>query len=96
MVKACVIDQSGVLHVEGDMTFATANMLLGQSLPWLAKQRTPQVDLSAVGRIDSAGLALLCEWKRRYHTLQFHHLPDKIMGMITLSGLGAILPGKCR
>lgn len=50
-------------HVEGEMTFATASDLLRQSAEYFDKARELEIDLSRVSAGDSAGLALLLEWK---------------------------------
>ncbi len=52
-------------HVEGEMTFATANELLRQSVSYFQKSQDLEIDLSQVTAADSAGLALLLEWKAR-------------------------------
>lgn len=52
-------------HVEGEMTFATVNQLLGQSESFFAKPQDLEIDLSRVTGADSAGLALLLEWQVR-------------------------------
>jgi len=52
-------------HVEGEMTFDTAKQLLQQSAEFFDKPRDLEIDLSKVVVADSAGLALLLEWKAR-------------------------------
>jgi phospholipid transport system transporter-binding protein len=52
-------------HVEGEMTFATAKQLLRQSETYFNKPQDLEIDLSRVTAADSAGLALLLEWKAR-------------------------------
>lgn len=52
-------------HVEGEMTFATARELLRQSVTYFQKPQDIEIDLSRVSAADSAGLALLLEWKAR-------------------------------
>jgi phospholipid transport system transporter-binding protein len=52
-------------HVEGEMTFATAKQLLRQTEIYFNKPQNLKIDLSRVTGADSAGLALLLEWKAR-------------------------------
>jgi phospholipid transport system transporter-binding protein len=52
-------------HVEGEMTFATAKQLLRQSEDYFSKSQDLEINLSRVSGADSAGLALLLEWKAR-------------------------------
>jgi phospholipid transport system transporter-binding protein len=52
-------------HVDGEMTFATAKQLLQQSAEFFDKPQDIEIDLTKVVVADSAGLALLLEWKAR-------------------------------
>lgn len=67
MVAQAQIVRDGAFrfHVEGEMTFATANELLRQSVSYFQKPQDLEIDLSQVTAADSAGLALLLEWKAR-------------------------------
>jgi phospholipid transport system transporter-binding protein len=51
--------------VEGEMTFATSKQLLRQSEAIFDKPQDLEIDLSRVTGGDSAGLALVLEWKAR-------------------------------
>lgn len=54
------------------------------------------VDLSGVGRVDSAGVALLLEWVReaRAHgrALVFRGMPAQLLAIARVSGVDTILP----
>jgi len=54
-----------------------------------------EVDLGAVDRVDSAGLALLIEWMRRgmknNTEVQFVSMPDQMKEIARMSGLATIL-----
>ena len=64
MVGAQIVrDGAFRFYVEGEMTFATAKLLLNQSKRFFEKPRDLEIDLSRVTGGDSAGLALLLEWK---------------------------------
>jgi phospholipid transport system transporter-binding protein len=52
-------------HVEGEMTFTTAIDLLREAEIYFSKPQNLEIDLSRVTGADSAGLALLLEWKAR-------------------------------
>lgn len=85
------------LKVHGDLTFATVTALLGDSSPLFgAGTGALQVDLSGVGRADSAGLALLIEWLRLARTagreLRFQAVPAQMEAIAAASGLTGILP----
>ncbi len=54
------------------------------------------VDLSGVGRVDSAGVALLLEWVRearhRGRALVFRGVPAQLLAIARVSGVDNILP----
>ena len=59
-----LVDQGdGRFAVSGDMSFATANTLLRRSEKLFARHQSLAIDLSGVKKTDSAGLALIIEWK---------------------------------
>lgn len=87
----------GRLQVSGDLTFATVTPLLRESKALFDAGATPLlVDLSGVGRADSAGLALLIEWLRLAHSagrdLRFLALPGQMQAIAQAGGLTDILP----
>ena len=84
------------LRVEGDLTFATVTALLNASSPLFASGAGGgEVDLSGVGRADSAGLALLIEWSRLAraagYELRFQAVPAQMQAIAAASGLTDIL-----
>lgn len=54
------------------------------------------IDLQAVTRCDSAGLALLVAWfrlaKRQQLTLVYHHLPEQLLQMARVTEVDSLLP----
>lgn len=87
----------GQLQLSGDLTFATVTALLAESQALFATGGDAlRIDLSAVGRADSAGLALLIEWlrvaRRAGRTLEFHGVPDQMVAIAKASGLAEVLP----
>jgi phospholipid transport system transporter-binding protein len=73
---------AGRFDLSGDMSFATAEQILRMSDKLFRQQDDIAVDLAAVRRTDSAGLALLLEWvalsRRRGSSIRFENLPDKL------------------
>lgn len=53
---------AGRWSLSGDLLFENAARLLDEGLAAFGAERQVEIDLSAVGRVDSAGLALLVEW----------------------------------
>lgn len=55
-----------------------------------------RIDLSALERVDSAGLALLTEWTRLTralgHSLEFINVPQQLLTIAGVSGLDQMLP----
>lgn len=90
-------DEPGVLRVSGELTFVTVNNLLEQSRPMLqGAQGWLVMELAGVGRVDSAGLALLIQWMRmareRSVDILFRHVPEQLLAIAHASDLDAVLP----
>lgn len=82
---------NGVLEVRGALTFSTVQELLAPGVEALARHEDATVDLAAVGRADSAGLALLVEWlraaRRRGARVRFANPPAQLRAIAGTSGL---------
>ena len=98
MAEARII-RDGVFrfHVEGEMTFATARQLLSQSEDYFSKPQDLEINLSRVTAADSAGLALLLEWKARTgqagHQLVVGGLPEAMRSIAHLCRIEPLLDG---
>jgi phospholipid transport system transporter-binding protein len=95
--SAAIRLEGGILHVSGELTFATVTPLLRQSHPLFAQAGEHiTVELGEVARADSAGLALLIEWMRQARaqgrSIHFSHLPEQLLAIANASDLDAILP----
>ncbi|MFU8836956.1 MAG: STAS domain-containing protein [Thiohalomonadaceae bacterium] len=89
--------ESGHLKIHGEMGFDSALALLAQTRPLLSEGQGPLIiDLGEVGRVDSAGLALLIEWMRLARQagreLSFTRLPAQMQAIAEASDLGEVLP----
>jgi phospholipid transport system transporter-binding protein len=63
--KAAIRHENGLFRVSGELGFGTVLGLLEQSRGLFAQAgESIEIELSAVERVDSAGLALLIEWMR--------------------------------
>ncbi|WP_440996870.1 STAS domain-containing protein [Arhodomonas sp. SL1] len=82
----------GALRVTGELDFDSV-ALLPAALPGSGDA---VVDLSAVERADSAGLALLLEWVRVARAagrqVRFRGIPRQLLAIARVSGVDAILP----
>lgn len=87
---------NGHVHVQGELSFDTALTALTQSREWLSGGDDLVIDLSAVTRSDSAGVALLLEWLRRARTagcmIRYQNPPAQMRAIIEFSALQDILP----
>lgn len=81
----------GRYRLAGDLSFETVPALYRRGLPPLAAGRDLTLDLSAVGRADSAGLALLVEWLRQARAagarLRLADPPRQLAALIRVAGL---------
>ena len=72
-------------ELHGAMSFETADRILRQSEKLFGSYDDLLVDCSGVNDADSAGLALLLEWKsqaqRRGGTIRFSGLPQSIVAI---------------
>ena len=89
--------ESGRLLLRGELCFDSIPALLSQAETLLGQGHGPlEIDLAEVGRVDSAGLALLIEWMRRARQqgrdIQFAHLPQQMLAIAEASDLAGMLP----
>ncbi len=86
------VTDDGVVEVSGSLTFDTVPDILEGATDWLGSNHASiRVDLKAVSRADSAGLALLLEWLRLARSakreLEFVNIPEQVRDLIHVSGL---------
>lgn len=84
------------LRVSGDLTIDAVPEYLEQSQTLFSQLAFLRIDLSAVSRSDSAGLALLIRWMREAKAsdknIVFEQMPAQMLAMAEASGLDVILP----
>lgn len=90
------VDGSACYMVKGDLTLDQVVALQKRTQKLWSDQAGIDVDLSQVGRADSAGLALIIEWtktaRQRGAEIRFFNLPEQLAAMARVSGLETILP----
>jgi phospholipid transport system transporter-binding protein len=80
------------------LTMHVAGQVLGQLSQALATQQAPTVvlDAQALRVFDSSAVAVLLELRRqllaRGKTLQLAHAPTRLQQLVTLYGVGELLP----
>lgn len=87
----------GAYTVTGDLTFATVDAALAASQEVVGPGEGPLLlDLTAVARTDSAGLALLVEWMRRARAVgrevRYAGMPVQMRDLARISDLDTLLP----
>ncbi len=79
----------GRFALHGAMSFATAQNILKQSEKLFARHDALQIDLSGVDKADSAGLALIIEWKSqasdRSANIRFRNVPESLLAIARTS-----------
>ncbi|MGF6148586.1 Predicted NTP binding protein (contains STAS domain) [Kingella potus] len=76
--------RDGVLYLSGDITVKTVQPAAYQRFRQLCRQNAAALDLSAVGRADSACLSLLLEALRGNSGIRLRHLPDAVSALAEL------------
>lgn len=86
---------NGRVEIAGDLTFDTVVGLRQRGAEVFGKDGAVTLDLNAVTRADSAGLALMVEWlkqaKRQDATLRVVNMPDQMLAIARMSKLDRIL-----
>ncbi len=86
----------GRIKVSGFLGFGYVATLLDDSKVFFSGQEPLAFDLASVGKIDSAGLALLIEWmcmaEKSGQRISFEHIPKQLLDIARVSGLDEILP----
>lgn len=97
MADASITERGdGRLAIAGDLSFDTVPRLWQRWRALAEGRASLDIDLSAVQRSDSAGLALLIEGLRRARqtgqSIRFFNIPDQLLAIARASGLEAVLP----
>ena len=98
MSKGQISGEGGLFQISGELSFNTVNALLAESKTTLFATDSGQLDLelAAVSRADSAGLALLIQWMRmareHHKEIRFHHLPEQLLAIARAGELEPLLP----
>ena len=77
--------ETGRFELVGEMSFENADKILASSRRLFGNYAGLKVDLSQVKRADSAGLALLLEWKAQANqkagAIDFFGIPDSLLAI---------------
>ncbi len=85
----------GRFALSGDMSFQTTDRIMRASDGQFGQHASLEIDLSRVERADSAGLALLLEWKaqarQRNATIRFQALPKSLLAIARASEVDGLI-----
>lgn len=85
----------GRFQLVGDMSFATAEAILRESEGLFEDYTRIEVDLSRVGKADSAGLALLLEWItwaiQTVREIRFVDMPERVVSIAKVTEVDSLL-----
>jgi len=85
----------GCFELSGEMSFKTANDILKSSARNFGQYDSLELDMSKVGKTDSAGLALLIEWhaqtRRRAAKIRYVAVPESLRAIAATCGVGDLI-----
>lgn len=85
----------GRFELIGEMSFDTADKILDSSEALFGDYASLEVDLSRVEKADSAGLALLLEWKaqanRKAGTITFVDVPESVLAIAETTEVSGLI-----
>lgn len=91
-----VADGPDRFRVLGPLTFDTVESIPALPIDWAAIAGSVTIDFCEVPKADSAGLALMLEWRRLTQKagreLVFVNLPNRLHDLIRVNGLQALFP----
>ena len=94
-VAALVDNGAGSWLLQGELDFESVPALLRHAGARMLGKERLEVDLKAVTRADSAGLALLVEWLRESETagneIVFINVPPQLLSIARVCGLDEML-----
>jgi phospholipid transport system transporter-binding protein len=88
-------DADGGLRVSGELSFKTVPEIVPRCRELTRGEGELCIDLAAVQRADSAGVALLVEWQReaqrQQRRIRFQNIPQQMLVIARLSGVDELL-----
>ncbi len=85
----------GHYRLSGELSFASVPALLGQAQTLFGDAGDIRVSLAGVSRADSAGVALLIEWRResdhRGRSIAFTDIPPQMLALAQVCGVDELL-----
>lgn len=90
------LTEDGRVHLAGELSFQTVPGFFSTNRDLFSQgDHDLHVDLDGITRADSAGIALLIEWRRQAkaqkRTIRFYNIPSQLLSIARLSGVETIL-----
>ena len=90
------LTENGRVHLAGELSFQTVPRFFSANRDLFSQgDHDLHVDLDGITRADSAGIALLIEWRRQAkaqnRTIHFYNIPSQLLSIARLSGVEEIL-----
>lgn len=89
------LDKPGRYFLEGELSFASVEQGLKNTVKIFTASDRLVFDLAGITRVDSAGLALLLEWRKWAKegeiALHYANLPRQLLAMAHVAGVDDIL-----
>lgn len=88
---------AGRWALSGDLVFENSARLLVQGESAFGSEARAEIDLSGVGRVDSAGLAVLLEWsvaaREAGRSVVYRNAPPMLGALAGISDVAGLLEG---
>lgn len=85
----------GRFELSGEMSFRNAERILQTSEGAFGQYQSLEIDLSKVGKADSAGLALMLEWKaqvsQKAGDIKYVGVPDSLLAIARTSEVSELI-----
>jgi len=85
----------GRFELSGEMSFRNAERILQTSEEVFGQYQSLEIDLSRVGKADSAGLALMLEWKaqvsQKAGDIKYVGVPDSLLAIARTSEVSELI-----
>lgn len=95
MSKAELSTAGATWRIQGDLSFETTPGLYTSAREAMTQSVPVSIDLTAVERVDSSGVALMLDWIRVVRaqggTLSFNNVPEHMISIAELCGVGHLL-----
>lgn len=95
MSRAELIAADDTWKVQGELSFETVPALFDSARQAMREHVPSSIDLAAVERVESAGVALMLDWIRaaraQNRALVFRNVPEHMASIAELCGVGHLL-----